>query len=64
MRDFTALYVPKDKNETWLGSFGSGLLKLENGKPVERYTNSNSALKLSVGTNEVALGMTYDNQKR
>ena len=62
MRDFTALHVPKDKNETWLGSFGSGLLKLENGKPVERYTNSNSALKVSVGTNEVALGMAYDNQ--
>ena len=62
MMDFTALHVPKDKNETWLGSFGNGLLKLENGKPVKRYTNSNSALKVSVGTNEVALGMAYDNQ--
>lgn len=62
MTDFTALYVPKDRNETWLGSFGSGLLRLENYMPTQRYTNSNSTLKNSVGTNEVALGMAYDSK--
>lgn len=62
MTDFTSIYVPKDRNETWLGSFGSGLLRIKNYEPNQRYTNSNSSLKNSVGTNEVALGMAYDSK--
>ena len=63
MQDFTSLFVPNETTETWMGSFGSGLLKLENGVPAERYTNTNSALKTSVGANEIVLGMAYDNKQ-
>ena len=62
MTDFTSIYVPKDRDETWLGSFGSGLLRIKNYEPNQRYTNSNSSLKNSVGTNEVASGMAYDSK--
>lgn len=62
MLDFTSIYVPKNRNETWLGSFGSGLLKLENGNPVKRYNSSNSSLKTSVGANEIVSGMVYDSK--
>ena len=45
-----------------MGSFGSGLLRIKNYEPNQRYTNSNSSLKNSVGTNEVVSGMAYDSK--
>lgn len=60
MIDFTSLYI--DQNEVYAGSFGSGLLQLENGKTRIRHTKTNSALKEAVTDRTVALGTVKDSK--
>lgn len=60
MLDLTNLYI--DELETYIGSFGSGLLQLESGKTKIRYTPENSMLKEAVSGRAVALGMVKDSK--
>tara|TARA_B110000879_G_scaffold13842_1_gene17228 strand:- start:1754 stop:3892 length:2139 start_codon:yes stop_codon:yes gene_type:complete len=60
MVDLTNLYI--DELEVYIGSFGSGLLQLENGKTKIRYTPENSMLKEAVSGRAVALGMVKDSK--
>lgn len=60
MIDFTNLYI--DELETYVGSFGYGMLVLENGKTKEKYTTNNSTLKDAVAGRAVALGMAKDSK--
>lgn len=60
MLDLTNLYI--DELETYVGSFGYGMLVLENGKTKKKYTTANSTLKDAVPGRAVALGMAKDSK--
>jgi len=60
MFDFTNLYI--DEIETYVGSFGSGMLQLENSVTKTKYTTTNSALKESVPQRTIAFDMAKDSK--
>ncbi|MDB4107112.1 hypothetical protein OAD66_01150 [Bacteroidia bacterium] len=63
MLDFTNILSIPDKNEFWLGSFGSGLAHIINGVPVAHYDHTNSAINSAPGDRDVAFGMAMDRKE-
>ena len=63
MLDFTNILSIPDKNEFWLGSFGSGLAHIINGEPVAHYDHTNSAISSAPGDRDVAFGMAMDRKE-
>ncbi|HCD67191.1 MAG TPA: hypothetical protein DEQ56_01805 [Bacteroidetes bacterium] len=62
MIDFTNIYINQNSGDVYLGSFGSGLAKLKNKVPDQKFTSANSTIKAAVDTREIALGMTQDSK--
>lgn len=60
MFDFTNVFIDKNANEVWIGSFGKGLLQIRNNELLERYNNENSTINSGPGGRDVALGMAKD----
>jgi hypothetical protein len=51
---------PNDENEVYMGSYHSGLLKVVSDVPTTLYTNVNSTLEISVGTEIWVNSTTFD----
>ena len=60
--DLTNLFISKNQQDIWIGSFGTGLLHLQNGKGVAVYNESNSLIKPAPGGSDVAFGMSEDSK--
>ena len=63
MLDLTNILVLPDRDEVWIGSFGSGLAKIVNGVPVKKYDSKNSLIKSAPGDRDVAFGMAMDSKE-
>jgi ligand-binding sensor domain-containing protein len=60
MLDMAPIAVNDKTGEVWMGSFASGLARLKNGEPQEKFDHTNSSIGLAPGDLPVCLGVTLD----
>ncbi len=60
MFDFTSIAINKASGETWLGSHGSGVARIQNGQFVERFDTDNSTLRKQAGLFTITPGLALD----
>lgn len=63
MLDFTSIEINEKNGDIWLGSFYSGLARLQNGVPTERYDQTNSTIKFAPGDIPTVLGLALDREE-
>ncbi|PCJ63542.1 MAG: hypothetical protein COA58_16315 [Bacteroidetes bacterium] len=63
MLDLTNILVLPDKNEVWLGSFGSGIVQIVDNVPQVKYDHTNSTIKQAPGDRDVAFGLAMDSKE-
>ncbi|MBR9860098.1 hypothetical protein GYB22_05015 [bacterium] len=60
MFDFTAIATNPTTNEVWMGTFGTGIARIKDGKFVERFDHTNSILQQYVNDWTISMGMAFD----
>lgn len=60
MLDFTNIEINENNGDVWLGSFYSGVARLQNGVPTEKYDETNSTIKFAPGDIPTVLGLALD----
>ncbi|NUM32166.1 MAG: T9SS type A sorting domain-containing protein [Bacteroidetes bacterium] len=63
MYDFSAIAINNNTGEVWLGSHGTGIARLQNGKFVERFDSYNSTLRKQSGLYTIVPGVALDSKE-
>lgn len=63
MYDFSSIAIDENTGEVWLGSHGTGIARLQNGKFVERFDYYNSTLRKQAGLFTIVPGIALDSKK-
>lgn len=62
MYDFSSIAINESTNEVWLGSHGTGLAHIQNGKFLERFDFTNSTLRKQAGLFTIVPGIALDSK--
>ncbi len=62
MYDFTAIAINNNTGEVWLGSHGTGIAQLNNGKFTQRFDTDNSSLQKQAGLFTLVPGLGLDSK--